>query len=87
MANMAGAWSCIVNGFAGFRVLDGVMTFKPILPEKWKGYEFTVHYRGARLHVTVSAEKICYELGGNASTLQIKHGDEMITLHKGVNEI
>lgn len=87
MANMAGAWSCIVNGFAGFRVSDGVMTFKPILPEKWNGYEFTVHYRGVRLHVTVSAKKVCYELSGNASSVQIRHGDKLITLHEGMNEI
>src|SRR5690606_29707229 len=37
-ACMAGSWMCIVNGFAGMRAYDGILRFKPTLPEKWQGY-------------------------------------------------
>lgn len=88
MANMAGAWLCIVHGFAGMKTTDGTLSFQPILPDNWKGYAFSVRYRGKQLHIQVSQEEICYELEGDAKTqLQIIHNHERINLHGGKNKV
>lgn len=88
MANMAGAWLCIVHGFAGMKTTDGTLSFQPILPDDWKGYAFSVRYRGKQLHIQVSQEEICYELEGDAKTqLQIIHNHERINLHGGKNKV
>lgn len=87
MANMAGAWLCIVHGFAGMKVTDGTLSFQPILPEEWKGYEFTVCYRGVKLHINVCPDKVCYELCEGAVEMQILHKGSLVNLHQGVNEV
>jgi len=35
-ANMAGSWMCIVNGFAGMRVHDDVLSFQPYIHPGWE---------------------------------------------------
>lgn len=45
-ANMAGTWQAIVNGFAGLRTNGKKLSFKPYVPENWKGYRFTITYKG-----------------------------------------
>ena len=88
MANMAGAWLCIVHGFAGMKTIDGTLSFQPVLPEEWKGYEFNVCYRGQKLHVLVSAREVCYELKGDDETqMQIFHNHEILNLHGGKNKV
>lgn len=62
MANMAGAWMTIVHGFAGFRAVDGMIYFKPVLPKQLKGYQFTIKYRGKKLKIEVDKQGISYEL-------------------------
>ena len=44
----------IVEGFGGFRIVDDVPHFKPILPPEWKSYSFKVQFRGRVLRVDVS---------------------------------
>lgn len=61
-ANMAGAWMCIVNGFAGMRAYEDTLGFNPYLPKEWKGYCFKVTYRGRLIEVKVSEAEISYRL-------------------------
>lgn len=61
-ANMAGAWLCVVNGFAGMRVHDGMLEFSPHLPEEWESYSFRVTYKSRLLQVSISREAVKYEL-------------------------
>ena len=58
ITSMAGTWISIVEGFGGMRVRDGKLTFKPIIPEQWKGYSFKVGFRGNLLKIKVS----CYSI-------------------------
>ena len=60
MANMAGAWMVIINGFAGMRARDGILYFKPALPKRLKGYEFSVRYRDSILMLSVEQQGIYY---------------------------
>lgn len=55
-ANMAGAWMCVVYGFAGMRVHDDVLTFNPYLPKSWEEYRFKITYRGKLMEVIVDKD-------------------------------
>lgn len=61
-AAMAGAWMCVVYGFAGMRAHDGVLRFAPYLPAQWRHYRFTLHAHGQMLQVQVDAEQVEYRL-------------------------
>jgi kojibiose phosphorylase len=65
IASAAGTWQILVNGFAGFRVLDGTMAFDPRLPPEWDEVRFRLHWRGARLTVTVGHAELGLALDGD----------------------
>ncbi|MCB0734332.1 MAG: glycoside hydrolase family 65 protein [Bacteroidetes bacterium] len=46
ITSMAGTWMSIVKGFAGMRVQDNQLTFKPFLPEAWTRFSFKIRFRG-----------------------------------------
>ena len=56
ITSMAGTWMSIVKGFAGMRVRDGKMTFKPFLPDNWKSFSFKIRFRGDLKQVTVDKD-------------------------------
>lgn len=62
MANMAGAWMCIVNGFAGMRTHDGILEFKPYLPDKWVKYSFKINYKNRLILITIDKKGADYQL-------------------------
>ena len=69
-ACMGSCYMMIVNGYAGMRVYDDALHFKPFIPENWKGYTFKVVFKGSTLEVAISAQKTAYKLlSGNAITL------------------
>lgn len=54
IASAGGTWQMIVNGFGGFRVRNGRMTFKPWLPPDWKAVAFRLKWRGNALSVSAN---------------------------------
>ena len=56
ITSMAGTWMSVVEGFGGFRVVDGVPTFQTMLPEGWSSFAFKLQFRGRTLEVSVHAE-------------------------------
>ncbi|MDA8930973.1 hypothetical protein N9J07_06290, partial [Bacteroidia bacterium] len=56
ITSMAGTWMSIVKGFAGMRVKDGELTFKPFLPENWDSFSFKIRFRGEVKQVTVNKD-------------------------------
>lgn len=58
LTSMAGSWLAIVEGFAGMRVTERGLEFKPYLPEAWKGYEFKLNFRGRRLAMKVGDQRV-----------------------------
>ena len=82
MANMAGSWLCLVNGFAGMRIKSGELNFDPYLPRNLKGYSFKLNYRGCRLAVSLKANRVTYSLL-EGDTIAFIHQGERVTLSGG----
>jgi len=58
ITSMAGTWMTVVEGFAGMRVHDGKLSFRPFLPGKWQSFSFNIGFRGALLNIKVSKEGV-----------------------------
>ncbi|HVO41623.1 MAG TPA: glycosyl hydrolase family 65 protein, partial [Aggregatilineales bacterium] len=82
IANMAGTWMCLVNGFAGLRVYDGMLRLNPYLPGGWEDYSFKLHFRGRLVSVTVNRAQTHYTLL-SGDDLEIAHGDQRVRLTSG----
>ena len=55
ITSMAGTWMSVVQGFGGMRVWeDGILNFKPQIPDEWKSYSFTINFRENILKVYIS---------------------------------
>ena len=52
----------MVNGYAGLRIYNDTLHFRPFIHESWKKYAFKVLFRGTRLSVTVDKEKTVYRI-------------------------
>ena len=56
-ANAGGVWQTVVFGFAGVSMEeDGVVDIRPHMPKEWSGLSFRLHYRGAKLSITVTPD-------------------------------
>lgn len=80
---MAGTWMSVVEGFGGMRVRDGLLSFRPSLPEGWKSFSFKVLHRGNRLQVTIrhdattitneEGERVEVVVNGKKQTIEKNH--------------
>ncbi len=61
ITSMAGTWMSIVKGFGGMRVNKGQLHFSPFLPDQWDEYAFHLLFRGRKLRLVVSKEKVLIE--------------------------
>ncbi|PKM58609.1 MAG: family 65 glycosyl hydrolase [Firmicutes bacterium HGW-Firmicutes-3] len=52
-ASLGGLWQCVVNGFGGIRVADGILKIEPNLPRSWKKISFPMYFKGDRLLITI----------------------------------
>jgi alpha,alpha-trehalose phosphorylase len=76
MANMGGTWLAIVFGFAGLRIKEEGIYFNPSLPDNWKGYAFTIQYKGRVLQIKVSKEQTSIQLlDGYGLTISVYNQD------------
>ncbi|WP_026907060.1 glycoside hydrolase family 65 protein [Paucisalibacillus globulus] len=62
MANMGGTWMAIVTGFAGLRLKENGLHFRPQLPEQWEGYAFHIRYHGRLLKISSKMDSFTVEL-------------------------
>jgi len=79
ITSMSGGWLAIVQGFAGMRTFGGELSFSPYCPDKWKGYSFTVQYRGRTINVSVGKEKATVHLL-SGDKLDIRLNGKLINL-------
>ncbi|MHC5228598.1 glycoside hydrolase family 65 protein [Enterococcus sp. LJL99] len=68
ITSMSGSWLAIVQGFAGMRSKNGILSFSPFCPTEWKSYSFSVNYRGRLLHISV---------GHKEATIRLLSGDPL----------
>ncbi|HZA75196.1 MAG TPA: glycosyl hydrolase family 65 protein [Acidimicrobiales bacterium] len=84
MASLAGAWTGLVEGFAGMRAGGGRLRFAPRLPSAIGRLEFRVRYRARRIAVTVEREEVTYELREGGPITIEHHGAEVELADKPV---
>ncbi len=82
VAAMGGTYLALVEGFAGLRVSDGRMSFRPRLPERWRRYAFRVAWRGAVISVSVEPQTTTYRALGGGRT-ELLHRGDVVALDPG----
>lgn len=77
VATMGGLWQAAVLGFGGVRPDDGGegdgVRIDPHLPPGWESLAFPLWWRGARLHVEVTPDRLDLHLDGPA-VVAVGHG-------------
>ncbi len=76
-ACMGGSWLSIVFGFAGMRIIDGQLNFRPHLPKKWKELRFSLKFKNRTL--------ICF-IKNNQISVNLLKGKPLIVNVNGVPE-
>lgn len=71
ITSMPGSWLAIVRGFAGMEVLENILCFSPVIPEKWKSYSFQVNYQGRTLYMQVGKEIKISLIAGDELNIQV----------------
>jgi alpha,alpha-trehalose phosphorylase len=81
IANMAGTWMGVVNGFGGLRLYQGVIHLNPTLPASWTGYTFKLTMLGKLLRVQVRAGGVTLELLEGDQLALVCYGQPVTLLH------
>ncbi|GAA5207255.1 glycoside hydrolase family 65 protein [Microbacterium kyungheense] len=63
VASAGGVWTALVSGFGGMRDHFGELSFDPRLPAAWPSLEFTLHWHGTALDVTVTRDELRVKAG------------------------
>ncbi|WP_147804503.1 glycoside hydrolase family 65 protein [Alkalicoccus halolimnae] len=79
LANMGGTWLALVFGFAGMRVKEKGLVFRPVLPKEWDTLSFRIQYQGRLLEVTLNRKEAVYQLL-EGKTLHFTHRNESVTV-------
>ncbi len=64
-ASLGGTWQAVINGFAGMRIENRVLSFNPRLPASWKKIKFSVKWEGFNIFIDVDKEKIMFSFYSN----------------------
>lgn len=79
ITSMSGGWLAIVQGFAGMRTNNGLLSFKPFCPDKWTKYSFFIKYRERLLDIQVDPSNVSVNLV-EGEPLKIKLYDQSVML-------
>ena len=75
IASLAGTWIAAVAGFGGMRDHDGVLSFRPRLPQALTALRFRLCFRARRLLVEVAHERATYSLLEGPALEIVHHGE------------
>jgi len=77
-ASIGGIWQSAVYGFGGVRMIDGKLQISPILPESWNRLHFYIFWKGQKLSVDVTKDKLhISNLTGTDTVELIACGEEI----------
>jgi alpha,alpha-trehalose phosphorylase len=62
IANAGGAWLAVTAGFAGLRIREDGLHFRPQCPRGWKSYTFRLRYQKSELEVMISGSAAVFTL-------------------------
>jgi alpha,alpha-trehalose phosphorylase len=79
IASLAGAWTALVGGFGGMRVVDGQLCFAPKIPQGIAGLSFRMRFRGRVVRVSVRDRTATYSLLAG-DPLEIRHHGQPATV-------
>lgn len=72
ITSMSGSWMSIVMGFAGFRMDDGVIGFRPNIPGAWKKLSFKINVKNRWFLVVIKQDQINIKLeSGNKILIKV----------------
>ena len=82
-ACMGGAWISIVFGFAGMRIMNGNLHFRPNIPKTWDKLKFKIFFKNRRLEITIKeTNQIEVDLlNGESLTIYINDEVKQISYH------
>lgn len=87
-AAMGGIYNCLIQGFAGVSADDGTLYITPHLPKEWKKMEFVVMYKGCRLEIRVSHDKVdIYKTGDTSYPLCISINNNIMTMEANQQQL
>jgi trehalose/maltose hydrolase-like predicted phosphorylase len=64
LATFGGLWQAVVLGFAGVRVVRGVLQVDPALPTRWNRLRIGLRFRGVRVGLLIDHERVAIESDG-----------------------
>jgi len=81
---MAGTVDLLQRGYTGLETRGDVLWFGPALPEKLHALEFEIHYRGHRLQVRITPERLRLStIPSEVAPIRVGFGDEVVELSPG----
>ncbi|OOQ56917.1 glycoside hydrolase family 65 protein [Mucilaginibacter pedocola] len=83
ITSMAGTWMSVVEGFAGMRVKDGMLSFNPLLPDEWKALSFQIGFRGSLLNIRIAKEGTTVKNLSEMDVVVLVNGEEISIKGKG----
>jgi len=84
IASAGGTWQIVVNGFGGFRVIDGQMHFDPWLPDGWQQIRFRLYWHGSPVDVAIGRAVASFtRTGGQDEPLTIWVRGEPVAVPAG----
>ncbi len=85
IASAGGTWQAVVNGFAGLRVKNGQLTFKPWLPKSWESIVFKIKWQGDEIQIIVNLEDIQFDLNSLSEknlTIEVNGKEVLLSSNK-----
>ena len=79
LANMAGNYAALTEGYAGMRVVDAELHFAPRMARNWDSYSIRINFQGNLVQVTVNQDDAKYELL-EGQGLQVHHEGEVLNI-------
>jgi alpha,alpha-trehalose phosphorylase len=79
MASLAGTWIALVQGLAGLRERNGIVTFSPQLPTGITTLTVTICVQSRRLHIEITPDATTYRLR-DGEPLSVQHNGRALTV-------
>jgi trehalose/maltose hydrolase-like predicted phosphorylase len=81
---MAGTVDLLQRGYAGLETRGDVLWFDPALPKELQALEFEIRYRGHRLQVRITSERLRLStIPSEEAPIRVGFGDEVVELIPG----
>ena len=78
ITSMAGTWMSIVEGFAGMRVIDNMLSFQPALPKAWEKIAFKINFRNSIYTISIGQGEFRCQVEGEEETTLLINGIKQV---------